>query len=685
MNDYVDSLALRLRPELAEVRGQRRIGEAADVFTLLYTIPLALSGFLWLSLLTDIEILTANWLLIILFAVFIIAFNRLNFFLITEIRTGGYANSEGNFDSIVIWSAVFILGPAALWLAVAFTTLNFLNDYRRARSSSSRWNLWRVYVSGIAVTILSSLGALRIFEFLGGEVPVTSISINIILPALVAFLAQFVIGAVLLSGYILYIVWALRAYFNAPIRPLINILLMVFGLPALADPFSVLAAVLYVRDGYLVYSYFMFGLLMVAFLARRLSMAAEFSRQQSRQLEELEKLGQAIINAPPDGSTLSEILMKYVPSMFTASGIYIRLDTGQVLMRHPDDWTFDWEEAWSWLQEQRKAQAFTAGDQLPWRTDSDPHSAFVLAPIIDSESDRPLGGIFLELRSFSLPWDTKTISNLIPAVQSLSDQIASALHQVKIYRETLDMQKAVQELSLARRIQASFLPEAVPEVPGWTLAATLEPARQIAGDFYDFIPLSNGRLGILIADVADKGLGPALYMALSRTLIRTYSVQYENQPAEVLSAANQRILQDARANLFVTVFYGVLDLNSGELIYGNAGHTPPHLICANRNDFYITLKNTGMPLGIDEDTVWGQEVVNISPGNILLLYTDGVTDAQNAEGEFIDRKTIVDIARRNCGDSVQTLQQSILDEIHNFVGGAPRFDDITLVIVGRDG
>lgn len=684
MRDYVDTLALKFRPELAEVRGQRRIGEAADVFTLLYTIPLALSGLVWLSLLTDIEILTANWLLIILFAVLIYVFNRLNFFLITEIRSGGYANSEGNLDSIVIWSAVFILGPAALWLAVAFATLNFWNDYRRARSSSSRWNLWRVYVSGLSVTILSLLGALRIFEFLGGVIPVSSISIDIILPALVAFFAQFIIGAVLLSGYILYIIWALRAYINAPIRPLMNIFLLVLGLPALADPFSVLAAVLYVREGYLVYSYFMFGLLMVAFLARRLSMAAEFSRQQSRQLEVLEKLGQAIINAPPDGSTLGETLVKYVPSMFTASGIFIRLDTGQVLLRHPEDWTIEWEEAWSWLREQRKAQAFTAGDQLPWQTDSDPHSAFVLAPIMEAEKDKPLGGIYLELRSFSLPWDAKTISNLIPAVQSLSDQIASALHQVKIYRETLDMQRAVQELSLARRIQASFLPEAVPEVPGWKLAATLEPARQIAGDFYDFIPLSNGRLGILIADVADKGLGPALYMALSRTLIRTYSVQYEEQPAEVLSAANRRILQDARANLFVTVFYGVLDLISGELIYGNAGHTPPYLLCSNKNESYITLKSTGMPLGIDEDTVWGQEVANISPGDILLLYTDGVTDAQNAEGEFIDRKAIINIARRNCGKSVQNLQRIILKEIHDFVDGAPRFDDITLVIVGRD-
>jgi sigma-B regulation protein RsbU (phosphoserine phosphatase) len=249
----------------------------------------------------------------------------------------------------------------------------------------------------------------------------------------------------------------------------------------------------------------------------------------------------------------------------------------------------------------------------------------------------------------------------------------------------LEVQRTIQEISLARRIQASFLPEAVPEFSGWQLAATLEPARQIAGDFYDFIPLPDGRMAILIADVADKGFGPALYMALSRTLIRTYATQYESQPAEVLSAANRRIILDARANLFVTVFYGVLDLTNGELIYANAGHTPPYLFHSEKSGAFTTLKNTGMPLGIDEDSLWGQEEVIISPGDILLLYTDGVTDAQNEQGEFIDRRAILDFARRYNDLSIPDLQRAILHEIHTFVGSAPRFDDITLVIIGRDG
>jgi serine phosphatase RsbU (regulator of sigma subunit) len=188
-------------------------------------------------------------------------------------------------------------------------------------------------------------------------------------------------------------------------------------------------------------------------------------------------------------------------------------------------------------------------------------------------------------------------------------------------------------------------------------------------------------LGFLIADVADKGLGAALYMALSSTLIRIFVSEYPLDPAKVLKAANQHILRNARANLFVTVFLGVLDPPSGLLRYANAGHNPPYIFGTERG--VKVLSNTGMPLGIDEDNSWFQEEVTISTGEMLLLYTDGVTDAQNIEGEFIDRKLIALIAQQNINKSTQDVLNSIMDRLHRFVGDAPRFDDITLVILGR--
>jgi serine phosphatase RsbU (regulator of sigma subunit) len=171
-------------------------------------------------------------------------------------------------------------------------------------------------------------------------------------------------------------------------------------------------------------------------------------------------------------------------------------------------------------------------------------------------------------------------------------------------------------------------------------------------------------------------------MALSGTLIRTFANEFHRDPALVLKTANQHILRNARANLFVTVFFAVLDPTNGLLCYANAGHTPPLLLGISEG--IITLNNTGMPLGIDEENDWGQDEVLISPGEMLLLYTDGVTDAQNNAGEFIDRKIILSTFQENIGNTVQEVQQAILDRVHRFVGDAPRFDDVTLVILGRD-
>jgi serine phosphatase RsbU (regulator of sigma subunit) len=191
-----------------------------------------------------------------------------------------------------------------------------------------------------------------------------------------------------------------------------------------------------------------------------------------------------------------------------------------------------------------------------------------------------------------------------------------------------------QELTLAGRIQASFLPNRMPDLPGWQLAVTLLPARTTSGDFFDFIPLNEHKIGIVIADVADKGIGPALYMALSRTLLRTFATQNIDDPHLVLEMTNKRILSDARANLFVTMFYGVLDYHAGILRYCNAGHNPPFLLSASKGRYITELDKTGIPIGIDDSTTWESEQLSISTGDVLILYTDGITEAQNGNGEF---------------------------------------------------
>jgi sigma-B regulation protein RsbU (phosphoserine phosphatase) len=249
--------------------------------------------------------------------------------------------------------------------------------------------------------------------------------------------------------------------------------------------------------------------------------------------------------------------------------------------------------------------------------------------------------------------------------------------------ERLSHQKVVQELALAGRIQASFLPSDTPYVPEWQLAATLVPTKETAGDFYDYIPLPNGKLGILIADVTDKGMAAALYMALTRTLIRTYAVEYDEQPELAFSAANRRILTDTHSDLFVTVFYGIIDPVTGILTYCNAGHNPPYLLHAQNGDAVQALHRTGIPLGVYEDETWSQGIVQLIPGDTLVLYTDGITEAQNRQEKFFGKGRLLEVTQANLGRSAQEIQDALLTAVDKFVGTAPQFDDITLMVVVR--
>jgi len=653
----------------------------ADVLTLLYTLPLAVIGLVWLAKVSDWGSVGQKWSTYLIMGVVLYIFNRLRFFFITEIRSGGYANSVGAMDGLAVWAAVLILGPTAIWLKVIWDCLVFVTSIDKTRTAQSYWSRGRMFTADLSSDVLPMLIALAVYRMVGGTIPIQDISIASIAPAFLAIIVQYAGTLVIYSGYISYVIWSLKNVLHTSTQPAFSFFTLALTLPSLANPFGILVAGIFVRDGLWSFAYIILGLIMVAILGRRLSQTAEYSRQQYRQIEQLEKLGRAILDAPPDGSNLQAVLQEHVPSMFATLVIYIWTKAHGILIQEPPTALFDHEHAWRWIQEKNEAYYSMPGRTLPWNPELSLSGPVIYCPIKDVETDQPIGDIFVELQTLNIPWNIHSIRRQLPAVQSLAAQVASAIHQAEEYASNLAMQKTLQELALAQTIQVSFLPESIPQISGWQLAATLEPARQIAGDFYDFIKLPEGKWGILIADVADKGLGSALYMALSNTLIRTFAGEYHRDPAKVLKTANQQILRNARANLFVTVFFAVLDPITGLLRYANAGHNPPFLL---GGDGIITLNNTGMPLGIDEDNEWLQEELVIAPGETLLLYTDGVMDAQNMAGEFIDRKLILDTVQSHGGKSAAELQQSILSMVHLFVGEAPRFDDITLVILGRE-
>jgi serine phosphatase RsbU (regulator of sigma subunit) len=241
-----------------------------------------------------------------------------------------------------------------------------------------------------------------------------------------------------------------------------------------------------------------------------------------------------------------------------------------------------------------------------------------------------------------------------------------------------------QELALAGAIQRSLLPAALPTAPGWQFAALLKPARETSGDFYDIIPLPDGRIGLLVADVVDKGVKAALFMALSWALIRTYVCEYPAQPALALAAINNRILHDTRSEQFLSLFYGILDPTVGALTYCNAGHNPPLLWRTGQGEAQI-LTRTGMLLGVLEDQTWGEAAVGMPPGASLILYTDGVTDSENGAGDFFGMERLRSAVQATVGQPAPAVQDALINAIHRFTGDAAQFDDMALLVATRSG
>ncbi len=240
------------------------------------------------------------------------------------------------------------------------------------------------------------------------------------------------------------------------------------------------------------------------------------------------------------------------------------------------------------------------------------------------------------------------------------------------------------ELVMAGKIQEDILPEKAPAIPGWELSARLLPARETSGDFYDFIPLSDRKWGIVLADVTDKGMGAALFMALSSTLIRTYAGRFPTLPGLAMNAVSERLLTDTRGGMYVTTFFGVLEPHTGRFVYANAGHPPGFLICTQRAKVSVEhLRPTGMALGVSESAQWKQKIARVGPGDYLVLYTDGITDTQNRQGVFFGEERLLDVALSRIGRSAREVQDALVEEVNKFEGYIPQQDDIALIVIRR--
>lgn len=394
------------------------------------------------------------------------------------------------------------------------------------------------------------------------------------------------------------------------------------------------------------------------------------------QAEHLHILAAELQRSGIEPGDLPALLQEHLPAVFPECHLIVRIFPNREYLWHPSGHASTVpDQAWAWLQLATQPQTFAPGDQYPWGGQHNEESGLILAPI-PGPDHRPIGGV--SIVQFSDPLD---LANLLPVVRSLCEGISTVVSRSLMAQTPARSDN--QELVSAGQIQANILPDEAPSIPGWDLSARLESARETSGDFFDFIRLPNGQWGLVIADVTDKGMGAALFMALSSTLIRTYAIQYPTLPAFALGAVNRRILSDTRGSMFVTAFYAVLDPNTGRIRYVNAGHNPPYLVSGNRGKPVDRLRGTGMALGVDEEAIWQQKVIRMVPGDVLLMYTDGVTEAQNPQGEYFGEQRMLDIVRARMGCPAREIQDAVLTAVREFTGGVGSSDDITLMVVAR--
>ena len=233
-----------------------------------------------------------------------------------------------------------------------------------------------------------------------------------------------------------------------------------------------------------------------------------------------------------------------------------------------------------------------------------------------------------------------------------------------------------QELQIASQVQLSILPRDMPVDPRVNVFCHITPAREVGGDFYDYFPIDANRFGFVIADVSGKGVPAALFMAISRTLLKSTAL-FVDSPSACLQRLNDLLAAENEQMLFVTVFYAVIDLSTGQVDYVNAGHNPPWLI--RRDGDLSTLPRTrGIAVAVHEGFAYQQGKVQLAPGDTLYLYTDGITEAFDVDGqEYGDARLQASLARIAPDTPIDTLSQRVIDDVRTFERGAAQADDMT--------
>ena len=268
----------------------------------------------------------------------------------------------------------------------------------------------------------------------------------------------------------------------------------------------------------------------------------------------------------------------------------------------------------------------------------------------------------------------------------LERTIEKTIKELEIIRNAIkehDKLQSIQyDLDTARNIQSAILPKKFPPFPEhneFEIFANMEPAKEVGGDLFDFFLLDDERLGFVIGDVSGKGVPAAIFMAVSRTLIRATALK-GIPPDECLTYVNNLLCGESVASMFVTVFYGILDFKRGEFLYANGGHNPPYIV-SNNGDVKEVGLTDGLPLGVAENIVFKSNKIRLNPGETLFTFTDGVTEAMDKEYELYSEERLEGFLKDNSTLSATDMVKKSFESVHKFAEGADQSDDITMLAI----
>ncbi len=687
MYKVILNISRKFWPQLDILPLSRQMVAVGDVFTSIYCFVLFLIGIIWLILETNFDLILSNIPLLIVFILFTIFFNIYTYFIIIEFRKNRYGSADGAFDSMMIWAACLLFGPAALWIIITISLVRYFLASEKRGTTTARWDQLRhllLTLSGFTVPFLIGL---KVYELLASPqaYPIPSLDIKYLLAGISGIIVNFIVFVIIWIPTYIYALNTQRIITQKKDHsPLTRFFILALSLPTLAHPFAILAAGLYSQNGFYVFLLLISGFMIIALFARTFSNISESNRQKSKHLEKLEVLGRKLVDEVEGSTGIKEVLAEHLPNLFQSSRLAIWLKSGHLLYKDPPDWEPYLEDIIAHVSKIEEPEGYLRKDTLPWDIHNKLHNPIISSPIFSEDKQELLGGIYIELKQLIQPWNRAALNNMFPAVNTFCSQIAGYFRRAREFANDLAYKRVDQEIQIAAEIQASFFPSQLPIIPGFQLAVSLTPAGDLSGDFFDFIELPDGLLGITVADVADKGMGAALYMALGRTLIRNYALVYPERPHLVLENTNTRLLADASANLFITCFYAVLDPKTGTINYSNAGHHPPFLVSTWSDSILLELERTGMPIGVDEEAIWQTGSIQLAPGDKLVMYSDGATDAENAEGEFFGYRNFRDVILESKNGNAFELQTKILERIQGFSNAVRQSDDLTLMVIARE-